>query len=382
MSSNRGSRASRKSRVKKVSQSSKTNPLHSKLAQRIVNESLNLKPGESVTIETWNGGLDFARQLVREARKVGALPLTILEDDEAYLWSLQDSPKEYLGKMGKHEYSLLSSTDAYVFIPGPYIGIYTPAIPKDLGSAGTAYNSSWYEAAEKAGIRGVRLTFGYVGDDLAKVLGKKREDIIARQLKASLVNFEEIRKTGEPIMQCLSDDSGAKIETDAGTLSFRLKGDLGIEDGVASVEDVASRNNISYILPGMIWKEIDSDSANGAVSISPSVTRVGLVSGGVLEFQRGRLASWKGKDRESQKKLDELLSDLPDEKRKLSMITLGLNAAIPYGYAQDRFVSGAVSLSGFGFTAVSAKPSLAVGPNTIIAKGKIALQPQATSKNA
>ncbi len=151
--------------------------LYSKLAKKIVSESLNLRSGESVTVETWNSGLEFAKQVVKEARRVGALPILILEDDESYLWGLQNSPKESIGKMGKHEFGLLAATDAYVFIPGPLIGTYTPSVPKEQSSAGTSYNSSWYEAAEKAGVRGVRLTFGYVGSGPCQKLWVKRRRI-------------------------------------------------------------------------------------------------------------------------------------------------------------------------------------------------------------
>jgi aminopeptidase len=369
---------SSKSRSTSKKSTSSLIPLHAKLAQRVVNESLNLKPGESVTVETWTGGLDFAKQVVREARRVGAIPLLIYEDDEAYLFGLENTPKETIGKMGKNEYGLLSSTDAYVFIPSPLIGVYTPSIPRDLSSASTAYNSSWYEAAEKAGVRGVRLTFGYVGKDLAKILGKSPEEIIARQLKASLVSLQEIQKVGAPFLQSLVDDVEAKVQTSSNVLTFRLKGDLGIEDGISDAADVAARNNISYILPGMIWKEIDPDSANGAVAISSSVTRVGLVNG-LLEFEGGKLVKWKGKDKKDQQRLDQLLSDLPEENRKLTTMIIGLNPLIAYGYAQDRFVSGSIALSGFGFTAISNKASLLVGGQTLVEKGKLSKLAESTA---
>lgn len=163
------------------SKASSNAALYSQLAKKIVSDSIHLNQGDSVTVETWNNGLGFAKEVVKEARKVGALPILLLEDEEAYVSALKTTPKESLGKMGKHEYNLLSSTDAYVFIPGPPLGVYIPMVPKEEGSAATSYNSSWYEAAEKAGVRGVRLTFGYVGQDVAKLLGKKRDEIVRRQ---------------------------------------------------------------------------------------------------------------------------------------------------------------------------------------------------------
>jgi aminopeptidase len=363
--------SSTKKKAKK-SKSSGGSALHSRVAKKVVSESLSLKPGESVTIETWNDGLDFAKEVVKEARRVGALPLLILEDEDAYLWGLKNTPSEYLGRMGNHEYSLLSSTNAYVFIPGPAIGIYTPMVPNEQGSAATAYNSSWYEAAEKAGVRGVRLTFGYVGQDLAKLLGKKREDIISRQLKASLVDFSTIREIGKPILDRLADGVEASIQSGPNTLTFRLKGDLGFEDGITDEADIASKNEISYVLPGMIWKEVDSETASGKVAVSSAITRAGLVKDAIIEFENGRVTGWKTKNKPTQKILDTILEALPEEKRKLTLMTVGLNPDLGYGFGQDRFVSGAVGISGFGFTGVVQRGALSVNGQPIVEKGKIA----------
>jgi aminopeptidase len=346
--------------------------LYSQLAKKIVSDSVHLKQGDSVTIETWNNGLEFAKEVVKEARKAGALPILLLEDEEAYLSGLKNTPKDSLGKMGKHEYGLLSNTDAYVFIPGPPIGTYTPMVPKEVGSEATSYNSSWYEAAEKAGVRGVRLTFGYVGQDLAKLLGKKRDEIVRRQLKASLVESGTIHNFAKPILVLLSDGAEAKLETGGNSLTFRLNGDTGIEDGVADEADVAAKNNISYILPGMIWKEVDPTTASGSVKISGAVTRLGLVGESTLEFENGKLVRWSSGNKSTQVKLDSIIGNLSPEKRVLSMMTVGLNPVLTYGYAQDRFVNGSIGLSGFGFTGIAKNATLKIGSQTVVEKGKLA----------
>ena len=62
--------------VGKMSMSSKTSDrlerLYSKVASKILTESIHLKKGESITIETWNNGQIFAQKIVSEARKIGA----------------------------------------------------------------------------------------------------------------------------------------------------------------------------------------------------------------------------------------------------------------------------------------------------------------------
>ena len=324
-----------------------------------------------MTIETWNGGLDFAKEVVKESRRVGAIPLLILEDDDAYIEGLSTTPKDSLGKMGKHEYSLLSSTDAYVFIPGPPIAVYAPMIPREDGVAATAYNASWYESAEKAKVRGVRMSFGYVGKEYAKLFGKTPREIIDNQLKASLLDFEAMRAEAKPLMDKLQDGAMAELHTGSNKLTFSVKGELGIEDGIVDKTDIATNNNISAIVPGMIWKDVDPTTVSGTVKISPSVSRLGLIDEATLEFKEGKLVHWDSKNAKSKKMLDNLLEAVPEDKRVFSILSIGVNPEMKYGNAQDRIVKGSLGLAGFGFTGIVRNGALKVNGETVIEKGKI-----------
>lgn len=165
------------------------------VAERVLRESLRLGEGENITIETWNNGLHFAQRTLVHARELGAIPVLLFEDEGSYLEGLKGAPKAIVGKMGRHEYALLSATDAYVFIPGPVLG-GSPKLSREEVVAYTSYNSSWYKAAKSARLRGARLTFGYVGEEMARVLRKRPADIVEHQLKASLVDFRKIRRMG------------------------------------------------------------------------------------------------------------------------------------------------------------------------------------------
>jgi leucyl aminopeptidase (aminopeptidase T) len=356
-----------------MSASSKLSDLYFKVAKKVVDESLQLKQGETVTIETWNNGLPFARQVVMEARKKGAIPLMIFEDEKAYLDGIKNMPKETLGKMGKHELNLLSGSEAYIFIPGPPVGAYAPMLTREESSNSTGYNASWYDAAEKAKLRGVRLTFGYIGRDLAKLLGKKEEDIVRIQLKSVLLlNTPEIKQKGEAIAQTLQDGIAVSLGSGSGEkLEFTLKGDLVVEDGVIDERDIAEGNNMGYLPPGMVQKSVDGSSATGSVRVSPSLTRLGLTSEATLHFESGKLVRWEAGSKASKNKLDELIGVIPEANRTLKMITVGFNPSMKYGYGQDRFVAGAVGLVGIGFTAMVRRGDLTVNGKSIISKGSL-----------
>ena len=75
---------------------SKASPekLYSDVARKILSDSLHIKKGESVTIETWSNSLRLARQIIIEARKIGAIPLLMLEDEEAFVDGIRICPKK------------------------------------------------------------------------------------------------------------------------------------------------------------------------------------------------------------------------------------------------------------------------------------------------
>jgi leucyl aminopeptidase (aminopeptidase T) len=340
----------------------------SRLATKILTESLNLKKGESVTVETWNTGADLAKEVVKHARRMGCIPIMVYEDEETFVDGVKNTPKDVLGQMGKHESAMLSATDAYVFIPGPPLGAYFKRITRREYADSTRYNDSWYEAAAKARLRGVRLSYGYVGRDLAGFLGKKPQSIVQAQQRGIFVDLNELGRKGRPILDKFRDGARAEISSGAGTLNFELKGEATLEDGKVDEQDVSSGQNIAYLPPGMVAKDVDPSSASGKVKLSPSLTRLGVVGPVTLSFENGKLVKWSASGN-SKAVLAKLFELVKEEDRKLTYLTVGLNEKLRYGFAVDRFVAGSIAISGFGFVGVLRDGTLKVDGAKVVDSG-------------
>jgi leucyl aminopeptidase (aminopeptidase T) len=349
------------------SKKSTISDLETKVARKVATESLHLKKGDSVTVETWNNGFSLAKKFVVEARKLGAHPIMIFEDEDAYIEGVRSSPRDSVGKMGKHEYGLLSVTDAYFFIPNELLEGYAKRLTPDEVDESTSYGTSWYEAAEKSGLRGARMSFGFAGRELAKMLEKKLDDIVVHQLKACLVDFDEIKKRGEDIQSHLTNNGKGVLVTGDSQLEFEFGEDVRIEDGRADEQDVSKGYNVSYLPPGMLTKSVKPDSVNGKVRLSPSLTWRGVLNDAVLEFEKGALVKWSS--RSSKEKLDSLISDRPE--RKLDEISIGLNPLVRYGYGEDRFVAGSLGVDGLGFTGIVKNGTLRAEQTTLVEKGRL-----------
>lgn len=321
-----------------------------------------MKNGESVTIEAWDNGIPFARRALAEARAMGCRVILVYEDERAYVEGVRRAPKDSVGMMGKNEYGMLAGTDAYVFVPGPALGVYSHALEPKEREQSTRYNSSWYDASTKAGLRGARLAFGYVGKDLARLLGKTIDEAARAQLTAALVDYGEVARYAGRISPLLVDGARAKIKTGSNELRFTLKGELEVQDGIVDDEDRTTGNTVAYVPPGQVAKDVDPRSTSGKVTLTNSLTKFGVIPHAELEFKEGRLTSWKSED---STRLNKLLDHIPPGERKLTMVGVGLNPVLGYGYGQDRFVRGAVTLGGFGFTGLVGKVKLDVGGSKI-----------------
>jgi leucyl aminopeptidase (aminopeptidase T) len=343
--------------------------LYKRVAKKVLSETLAVKNGEAVTVESWNNGLEFARSVVAEARAMGCTAVLLLEDEEAYIEGIGRGPRDMIGVMGRNEYRMIEGTDAYVFIPGPLLAAYQTRIKPQLMSDSTKYNESWYNAAEKAKLRGARLAFGYVGEEMAGVMGRTVQQVVERQLSAALVDFGCIAKSAQRLSLVLADGADALLHADGSRLQFTLKGETTIEDGVVSREDVDAGNNMTYVPPGFVSRSVDPASVSGTLRVSKTLTRLGLLEDAVLAFREGRLVRWKS--RGSMPMLTELVKAVPEKKRKMTILNVGINPKMGYLFGQDRMVAGSVTAGGFGFMAVIRRADLTVGRRHALTGGKL-----------
>ena len=337
--------------------------LYTKVVKKILTETLKVREGESVTVEAWNNGIPFARRALAEARALGCRAMLVYEDEEAYVEGVRRAPKDAVGAMGKNEYGMLAGTDAYIFVPGQALGVYSKTLRPGDRTRSTRYNSSWYDAAAKAGLRGARLTFGYVGKDMARLLGKSTVDVARAQLKAALVDYDEVASYARSKSQLLVDGAAARLSSGGSELNLTLSGELVVEDGLVDDEDKKSGNNMTYVPPGVVTKGVDPRSADGKVTLTNTLTKFGVIAHSELEFRDGKLFGWESEERAKMKKL---FDAVPPDDRRVSLLGIGLNPALRPGYGQDRLVRGAVTISGFGFTGLVSRGRLAVGSTHIL----------------
>jgi len=266
--------------------------LSRKVAQKVLTETLRVGRGDNVTIEAWSEALPWAVPFVNEARRLGAHPLFLYEDEASFWEALRGGSSRATGQVGKHEWSALANTDAYVFFFGPAEWPRNETLPERSRTGVAAYNPEWYRRAAKARLRGARL---YLGRTSKAAAERWRVDLNGwRQalLRASLASPRRMHELGERIARRLRRGKRVRLTHDNGTdLEFRLgRFPIQLDDGLVDANDLRTGNNMATIPGGVVGVAIDHTTARGtAVGNHRVYPNSGPADGAQWTFRGGHL---------------------------------------------------------------------------------------------
>lgn len=319
-----------------------------RLASALLGRAIRVRPGENLIIQTWSHTLPFASACVVEARRRGANPMLLLEDEEAYWRSLDAVPSvDRWAKNGRHVWAALAATHAYVFFPGPGDRPRFHQLPSDRRRVLGAMSGEWHRRAQRARARGVRCLLGYVSDAQARHWGVNATEWRA-QLVAGAVDPPPgaLQRNARRVVPKLKQGRSLRITGANGTdLTVRLRGRSPVpDDGVVSPEDMRVGRNLTASPAGSVIVAVDERNAEGVlVANRPSFLRGGRAEGGQWEVRGGRLINhWYT---ENQAAFDEPFDAAPKGRDIVSLFSIGLNSHLPPGVPQvEDQEAGAIAL--------------------------------------
>lgn len=317
-----------------------------KLAHQVLSKTLHVRRGENVMIESWSEALPWAVPFVTEARRIGARPMMLYEDENAFWEALRGGGSRATGQVGEHEWSALEKTDAYVFLFGPAEWTRYDALSDRQTEGVAAYNAEWYRRASKAKLRGARLYLGRTSEAAAKRwkvdLARWRESL----LRASLASPERMHALGTKVGARLRRGKSVSVTHPNGTdLSFRLgQFPVQLDDALVDARDLEDGNNMATIPGGVVGVSIDHRSGRGtAVGNHTVYPNTGPASGIQWSFKGGRLVAHEYA--RGGKAFDAALAEAPPEGRdRLSYFSIGLNPDLTYCPQMEDQELGAVML--------------------------------------
>ena len=349
--------------------------LATKLARNILSNTLRVRRGENVIIETWSESLPWARPFVNEARRLGAHPMMLYEDEASYWEALEAGNSRETGRVGTHEWAALAKTSAYVFFFGPSEFPRRSSLSEKQRAGLAAYNAEWYRRAAKAKLRGARMYLGRTGQLAAERWKLDLDAWREEMLRASLVPPADMHRLGMRVGERMRRGKHVTVSHSNGTeVSFRLgKFPVQLDDALVDASDLKIGNNLATIPGGVVGVAIDHTSAEGvAISNHTTYPDSGPVSGIRWEFGDGHLTAQSYES--GGEPLEAAYAKAPRKGRdRLGFFSVGLNPEISHLPQMEDQELGAVLLSIGGNTFRGGKNASPFGTWAVLTGADVAI---------
>lgn len=321
----------------------------SAVARALLGDALAVKRGEDLLVVTWNHTLPWASACVAEARRRGARPVLLLEDETAFWASLDNAvaPEPNGGLPGPVR-AAVERCDAIVYFPGPADRPRLHALPGPFSLPFLGRDDEWIRSAQRASVRGVRCLLGYASDAQAEhwgVPGAMWRSRLVRGITGA--EYSDVAEAGLRAARVLAKGTEVRITAGNGTdVRLRLRGRRPwLDDGAVDADDLRHGRNLSAAPGGSVVVAVDESSAAGtAIGNRPSFLSSGRVEGGQWELDGGRLRTYWYTDGGDAFESD--FSTAPRGREVVALFALGLNPAVGPGVPQaEDAEAGTVTLA-------------------------------------
>jgi len=307
------------------------------VARALLGPALGVRKGEHVLVVSWNHTLPWAAACVAEARRRGARPVLLLEDESAFWRSLDLAPsaRAWSGVSAPVR-AAIDRSDALVYFPGPADRPRLHALPANLSSPFLGRDDEWLRRAQVAHVRGIRCLLGNASDAQADHWGVPGATWRSQLIRGITdVEYEGLEHDGARAADLLSRGRVVRVTAGNGTdLRLELRGRRPwVDDGKVDAEDLRRGRSLAAAPGGSIVVAVDERTATGtAIANRPSFLSSGRVDGGQWEIEDGRLRNyWYTEGGEA---FESEFSHAPRGREVVALLALGLNPALAPGVPQ------------------------------------------------
>jgi hypothetical protein len=315
------------------------------LAARVLRQSLHVRRGENVVIETWTGSVPWADALVAETRRIGAHPIVVYESEPGFWTVAQGKITRAMGALGGHELALLNATDVWVYLPGPADRARLHAAPKAARLLLDSWDMQWYRLARERGLRAARLELTSPDPKSAEFYGVDLATWRRELTEGSRLPRSALLRSIRPVVGRLERGHRMTITHPNGTrLELKLKQrPVSMQDGQVGDANLRSGRFMTVLPGGALYVTPDERFAEGVfLSNRPSRHGRGTFGRARWTFRAGRLAEYE--IGEGRAEFEEAYRDAGRERDRPAFVSIGLNPKIRDAPLFEDFERGVVTL--------------------------------------
>jgi aminopeptidase len=288
-------------------------PRITKLAENIINYSVNLKKGEKILIENIGNELPLTKELIKEAYKAGGVPFLTIKNNQLLKTLLINSSEEQIKATASYELARMKEMDAYIGIrlaenaselaavPPEKMRMYIEHYLKPLHSEQRVKHTKW-------------CILGYPNHSMAQRANMATDDFEDFYFKVCNLDYSKMSKAMDSLVKLMEKTDKVRITGKDTDLTFSIKGLPAIKcDGRQNIPD------------GEVFTAPVKDSVNGVITYNTPSVYMGITFENIrFEFKDGKIIKATANDTE---KLNGIL-DTDDGARFIGEFSIGLNPYI------------------------------------------------------
>jgi aminopeptidase len=286
-------------------------PRNTKLAEQLIDYSIQLKPGEKIYIEIKGiEALELGGELIRIATLRGGVPFWYYNDESVSRNFIRNASPEQFSAWGQFHKPIMEAVDAY-------IGLRGPTNPFDLADVDAermkGFNNSYWKDVHL----GVRLkkrwcVMRYPNPAMAQLAQRSTEDFAEFYYRVCTLDYAKMSKAMDPLFDLMEKTDQVHIKGPGTDLRFSIKGIPTVKcDGHINIPD------------GEIYTAPVRDSMNGVIQYNTSTLEEGALFKNLrFEIKNGKIvnATCEG----DAKKMNEIL-DIDEGARYFGEFAIGVN---------------------------------------------------------
>jgi aminopeptidase len=288
-------------------------PRYEKLAKNLIEYSLALKPGEKVLIDVSDGEIPLARELVRAAFAVGAMPFVQSREMKLIREVIKGASREQLELWAKFDRAVMAEMDGYIGLRAALNVNELAGIPAEQMKA---YNETYLMPVQfEERVKNTKwCILRYPNESMAQSANMATEEFEDFYFDVCTLDYAKMSKAMNPLKELMEKTDKVHIKGPGTDLTFSIKG-IGVVkcDGRVNIPD------------GEVYTAPVRDSVNGTVQFNAQTLYNGMTFDNIrLTFRDGKIVEATGSDTEAINRI----FDTDEGARYIGEFSIGFNPYI------------------------------------------------------
>jgi aminopeptidase len=255
-------------------------PRNTKLAELLVDYSVELRPGEKIYLEIKGlEALELGRELVRIATLRGGIPFWYCNDETLSRGFVKNASEEQFAAWGRFHRPIMEAVDAYVAVRGST----NPFDLADVDDERTRWYTKayWDEVHIPVRLKKKWCVLRYPNPAMAQLAERATEEFADFYYRVCTLDYERLSRAMDPLAELIERTEEVHIVGPGTDLRFSIAGLPAVKcDGHRNIPD------------GEVYTAPVRDSMHGTIQYNTATMRAGSLFRNVrFEVREGRIVA-------------------------------------------------------------------------------------------